>query len=147
MKYPYPTDRDRYPQERCPICGNSHISNAEESDEYTFTSEGHEITFNVKKMRCTLSSKCQFTWPGEVTHDRITWETYKYFSTLVIDEEWEVAATQAVVNVEAYNTSPVVRLMKSSKVPINEMETWAKWARNEYPSLFKSNAISGIGVG
>ncbi len=137
MKYPYPSKRRScFRQLICPVCRSGLVFNRRgDHYEFAFTHKGHELTCNIQRRHC---EKCKATWSTELSPWQIDWAIYKYFSTLVIDEDWKVAATQAAKDGEACSVPTVISLMKDMIIPINEMETWTKWSRNEYPAFTRT---------
>jgi hypothetical protein len=99
------------------------------------------LTCHVPVRTCSVCHEKWLDYQGE----DILAEAVRVHLMPKVDDAWIIEATSAAIRAEAYSVHQVVSIMKGSKVPIEEMDEWCAQGREDYPCLFTSNVVEGLG--
>jgi hypothetical protein len=64
---------------------------------------------------------------------------------VIVNNAWIAAGESAAQLHKAFNSAQILSLMRSHKVQIDEMPEWCVQWKWDYPCLFQSSVVEGIG--
>ena len=127
---------------KCPLCDYNEVDTTWVDHEFQY-GEDVMLKCRVPLRTCHI---CEAKWLDHRAEDIITEVVELHLKpAIVVDDEWIVEATLAASRADAYNVFSVIKMMKSSKLTIGEMDEWCAQGREDYPCLFKAHVVSGLG--